>query len=37
MDRLGIAKAGSEIEVNLDVLYKQDKQPAEWAAAVVTV
>jgi len=37
MDRLGVAKVGDEIEVNLDVLFKQDKQPTEWAAAVATV
>ena len=37
MDRLGIAKAGEEIEVDLDVMFKQDKQPTEWAAAQVTL
>jgi len=37
MDRLRITRVDSEIEVDIDVLYKQDKQPTEWAAAVVTL
>lgn len=37
MDRLGIKRegAGASITVNLDVLYKQDEDPAGWAGAVV--
>ena len=37
MDRYAIRGAGTEVEVDFDVLYKNDKQPAEWAAAVVVV
>ena len=37
MDRYAIKLAGTDVEVDLDVLYKNDKQPAEWAAAVVVV
>lgn len=37
MDRLGITQAGNDVDVDLDVMFKQDKQPAEWAAAEVTV
>jgi Rieske Fe-S protein len=37
MDRYAIKRAGTEVEVDFDVLYKNDKQPAEWAAAVVAV
>lgn len=37
MDRLAITKTGAEVDVDLDVMYKQDKQPAEWAAAEVAV
>jgi nitrite reductase/ring-hydroxylating ferredoxin subunit len=35
MDRLGLKRDGDSITVNLDVLYKQDEDPAGWAAAVV--
>ncbi len=37
MDRYAIRRAGTEVEVDFSVLYKNDKQPDEWAAAVVTV
>jgi Rieske Fe-S protein len=37
MDRYAIKHTGSEVEIDFDVLYKNDKQPAEWAAAVVVV
>ena len=37
MDRYAIRHSGSEVEIDFDLLYKNDKQPAEWAAAVVTV
>lgn len=35
MDRFSIKLEGGEIVVDLDVLHKQDKLPAEWAAAMV--
>ena len=37
MDRYAIRHAGAEVEVDFDVLYKNDKQPAEWTAAVVVL
>ncbi len=37
MDRYAIKHAGEEVEVDLDVLYRNDKQPAEWTAAVVVL
>jgi len=37
MDRYAIKHTGSEVEIDFDVLYKNDKQPTEWAAAVVAV
>ncbi len=37
MDRYAIKHAGAEVEVDFDVLYRNDKQPTEWAAAVVVV
>jgi len=36
MDRYAVRKDGSNIVVNVDTLYEQDKQNAEWEAAVVT-
>jgi nitrite reductase/ring-hydroxylating ferredoxin subunit len=36
MDRYAVRKDGSNIVVNIDALYEQDKQKAEWEAAVVT-
>jgi len=37
MDRYAIKRAGMEVEVALEVLYRNDKQPAEWTAAVVVL
>jgi len=37
MDRLPIKRAGNEIVVDVDTMYRQDENPAEWAAAFVTV
>lgn len=36
MDRLPIKRAGNEIVVDVDTMYRQDENPAEWAAAFVT-
>jgi nitrite reductase/ring-hydroxylating ferredoxin subunit len=35
MDRLGIKRDGGSITVDVDTLFKQDEDPAGWAAAVV--
>ena len=35
MDRLAIKRDGSQVSVNIDVLYKQDEDPTGWTAAVV--
>lgn len=35
MDRLAIQRSGSSIVVDVDKLFQQDDNPAEWAAAVV--
>ncbi len=37
MDRFALQRDGEEIVVDLDHLYQQDENPAEWAAAVVHV
>lgn len=37
MDRYAVRKDGTNVVVNLGTLYEQDKQPAEWDAAVVAV
>ena len=37
MDRLPIKRAGNEIIVDVDTMYRQDENPTEWAAAFVTV
>ncbi len=37
MDRYAIKHADAEVQVDLAVLYHSDKQPAEWAAAVVVL
>jgi Rieske Fe-S protein len=37
MDRLHIARDGNNITVDLSKIIKSDEQPAEWAAAVLTV
>lgn len=35
MDRFGISRAGGNVTIELDKLYQQDDNSAEWAAAVV--
>lgn len=35
MDRFAIRRDGGSVHVNLDALYQQDEQSAEWTAAVV--
>jgi len=35
LDRFAVRSDGSSIVVNLDVLYHEDKNPTEWAAAFV--
>ncbi len=35
MDRLPIRRDGSDLVVDVDRVYQQDENPAEWAAAVV--
>ena len=37
MDRFAIAKEGSEIRVDVDKLYREDTDNAQWIAAVVKV
>ena len=37
MDRLPIKRAGDALIVDVDVAYKSDSQPAEWAAAKVAL
>lgn len=37
MDRLGIRLDGQNIMVDVTKFYRQDKNPTEWAAAVVTL
>jgi nitrite reductase/ring-hydroxylating ferredoxin subunit len=37
MDRLGIRRDGGNVVVDVDQFYRQDKNPAEWAGAVVTL
>ncbi len=37
MDRLGIRRDGATIVVDVDQFYRQDKNPAEWAAAVLAL
>jgi nitrite reductase/ring-hydroxylating ferredoxin subunit len=36
MDRYAVRKDGANVVVNLDTLYEQDKQKAQWEAAFVT-
>lgn len=36
MDRYAVRKDGSNIAVNIDTLYEQDKQKAQWESAFVT-
>jgi Rieske Fe-S protein len=35
MDRFGIRRDNDKVVVDLDKLYQQDKEPAEWKAAVI--
>ena len=37
MDRFAIARTGANVSVDLDKLYQQDTDEAEWNAAVVTL
>jgi hypothetical protein len=37
MDRLGIRQDGGNVVVNVDQFYRQDKNPAEWTAAVIAL
>ena len=37
MDRLHLARDGGNVTVDLSKIIKSDEQPAEWAAAAVTV
>jgi nitrite reductase/ring-hydroxylating ferredoxin subunit len=37
MDRLGIRRDGANVVVNVDQYYRQDRDPAAWDAAFVTV
>jgi hypothetical protein len=37
MDRLGIRRDAGNVVVNVDQFYRQDKNPTEWAAAVIAV
>lgn len=35
LDRFAIRRDGGQVLVNLDTLYREDEQPAQWAAAFV--
>jgi nitrite reductase/ring-hydroxylating ferredoxin subunit len=35
MDRFAVKRDGDRIAVNLDALYREDENPAQWAAAVI--
>ena len=37
MDRLGIRRDGPTLLVDVNKFYREDQNPAEWAAAVVTL
>jgi Rieske Fe-S protein len=37
MDRLGIKREGRAVVVDVDLLFKEDENPAEWKAAMVAV
>ena len=37
MDRLAIRRDGETVVVNVDVMFEQDKDPAGWTAARVTL
>ena len=35
MDRFAVKRDGENLVVNLDALYREDENPAEWASAIV--
>lgn len=35
MDRFAVKREGDNLSVNLDALYREDENPAQWAAALV--
>lgn len=37
MDRFGVRRDGEKVVVDLDKLYQQDSDPAEWKAAVISL
>lgn len=37
MDRLGIRRDGTNVIVDVNKFYREDQNPAEWAAAVLTL
>jgi Rieske Fe-S protein len=37
MDRFAVKRSGDKIVVDLDTLYRQDKEPDAWAAAVIAL
>jgi len=37
MDRFAVRREGEKVVVDLDKLYRQDKDPAEWKAAMIPV
>jgi Rieske Fe-S protein len=37
MDRFGLRRDGANVTVDVDKFYRQDKNPAEWAAAVLAL
>lgn len=37
MDRFAVKREGEMLSVNLDALYREDKNPTEWAAAFVSL
>lgn len=37
MDRLPVRREGDVLVVKIDTLYRRDRHPAEWAAAVITL
>lgn len=37
MDRFGVRRDGANVVVDVDKFYRQDKNPAEWAAAAIAL
>jgi len=37
MDRLAVRRSGANVVVDLDTLYRQDRNPAEWEAAFLAL